>query len=304
MTMKIIISLVFILLLEKILSNEIKKTMKNFDDSPIIAEDGLQNDEKLPENQDNVDYFEESSYIDTYNEISIKNKAKNEYRHTDFGQDYDTKLITMNNSTLYDPRPTFVTGDNDVDKAEYRAYFTNLIMLSDSYYEFSINKLMLIEKQTTHKANITYSICLNYNEQETNGNTPDDKMDLFLSLNLFRFNNMTILKEYAKFKAGFLNDIEREKLKTELCLKNQVIDTTDNWGDCLTKPVNEKLRYAETIKLSEFPESKTTSFVVDSSNLCNNATHDATLTNFDVKIKMEVEDSDKDYRTVLMWYII
>ena len=290
---KVGISLIFVLAIGQIVANEIKKSMKNYDSDYVYADEGFLPTQNEPVNIANTQSSDEKYQKESYADVTIQSKLKNDNKIIDDGLDFETKSSTTNEiiknfNTLNDTQSDIDRSNN----AQYQADFQNVIMLKDGYYEFSINKLMLLEKQSTHNASVNYQIWLEHNDtQDLDGKKLFDSQDLFIMPNL------TILKEYAKFKSNFLDD--KTYLKKVLC---KVEDK-----DCTNELINRKQYYKEDINLTNFPEASTTSFIIDSSNLCDDPAYNAivkNVTNFSVKIKVQIQDNDTDYVSVLIWYLI
>lgn len=298
---KVGISLIFLLAIGKIVANEIKRSMKNYDSDYLYADEGFLPTQNEPVNIANNQSSDEKYLKESYADVTIQSKLKNDYKIIDKGLDFDTKSITTNE--IIENYNILNDTQGDIDRsneASYLANFQNVIMLKDGYYEFSINKLMLLEKQSTHDASVNYAICLEHNhDQDLDGEK------LFASQNLFIMPNLDILKLYAKFKSNFLDD--KTELKKALCKVEDKNYTDDLCSSTKHPNSNSKQYYKEDLNLRNFPDANTASFVIDSSNLCDESAYNAIkkdVTNFSVKIKVQIHDNDTDYVSVLIWYLV
>ena len=104
----------------------------------------------------------------------------------------------------------------DVDKANYKVSYENVILSKYEFYEFTISTLSLLVHQTTHDALIKFKISVS--NQQSNGASPSGP-DLFASLRLLKFDSIKTQTLYAKYKFNRITAEDTLILSTQLCTK-------------------------------------------------------------------------------------
>jgi hypothetical protein len=106
------------------------------------------------------------------------------------------------------------TDGPNVDKANFKVSYENVILSQYEFYEFTISTLSLLVHKTTHDALIKFRISVeNYQE---NGASPEGP-ELFKSLNLLKFDSITTQTLYAKYKFNKITPANTLLLQNKLC---------------------------------------------------------------------------------------
>lgn len=172
--------------------------------------------------------------------------------------------------------------NQNIDHAVYTTSYENVILYKNDFYEFTINQLNLVKDKDVHNATVFFNISITNYKHLQNPVGPN----LFESLNLFKIPNPETQVLYAKYKAGILNAESENSLRETLC--SNVI-----------KP----FVFTEEILLIHFGKAPTTTYIIDSSNLCDKTlllTDLEESTKLKIGIDYSVNDFDNDYLYVLL----